>query len=215
MDAWSAATAASCCASRAGWDIPGRRSGAHSPSRSIWPPGSRRRSRASGLRARGCTSPTATARAPPSDGEMLAFEPPSLMELRWGEDILRFELRPDGVDACVLTFSDTFDEVGRAARDGAGWHACLDLLGYEAAGEKAPWSSADRWRALRGDYMSASDPTRRRSDRRRGGSGRTARPAPRRAEALQPRGQWLGPDRRPAGRASFAQPLSATTDSQV
>jgi hypothetical protein len=75
-----------------------------------------------------------------------------------GEDILRFELQPEGADACVLIFSDTFDEVGRAARDGAGWHACLDLLGYEAAGERAPWSSADRWRALRGDYIERLGP---------------------------------------------------------
>jgi uncharacterized protein YndB with AHSA1/START domain len=88
----------------------------------------------------------------PFDGEMLAFEPPSLMELRWGEDILRFELRPDG-DATVLAFTNIFDEVGKAARDGAGWHSCLDLLGYELAGEKAPWSSADRWRQVRDAYI--------------------------------------------------------------
>ncbi len=32
--------------------------------------------------------------AAPFDGEMLAFVPPSLMELRWADDILRFELEP-------------------------------------------------------------------------------------------------------------------------
>src|SRR5215207_3869268 len=31
--------------------------------------------------------------APPFEGEMLAFAPPSLMELRWGPDIVRLELR--------------------------------------------------------------------------------------------------------------------------
>jgi uncharacterized protein YndB with AHSA1/START domain len=91
--------------------------------------------------------------APPSDGTMLAFEPPSVMELRWGEDILRFELEADGEHGCVLIFTDSFDELGRAARDGAGWHACLDLFCYEAAGEHAPWSSADRWRAVRDSYI--------------------------------------------------------------
>ena len=31
-------------------------------------------------------------------------------------------------------------EVGKAARDAAGWHACLDILGHHLAGEKPPWS---------------------------------------------------------------------------
>src|ERR1700691_1577733 len=68
--------------------------------------------------------------APPFDGEMLAFQPPSMMELRWGDEVLRFEVRSDGAGS-VLTFSATFEELGKAARDGAGWHACLDLFGYE------------------------------------------------------------------------------------
>lgn len=32
--------------------------------------------------------------APPFDGEMLAYEPPSVMEIRWGSDIVRIELYP-------------------------------------------------------------------------------------------------------------------------
>jgi uncharacterized protein YndB with AHSA1/START domain len=92
--------------------------------------------------------------APPMEGEMLAFEPPRLMELRWGdEDILRFELCADDRDGCLLTFTDTFEELGKAARDGAGWHACLDLLGYRLDRQEAPWSSADRWRQVRGGYI--------------------------------------------------------------
>jgi hypothetical protein len=34
----------------------------------------------------------------------------------WGDNILRFELRPEGTD-CVLTMTATFDERGRGARD--------------------------------------------------------------------------------------------------
>jgi uncharacterized protein YndB with AHSA1/START domain len=90
--------------------------------------------------------------APPFDGEMLLFDPPSVMELRWGDDVLRFELRPDG-DGTVLHFTDTFDELGKAARDGAGWHACLDLLVYQVDGHTAPWSSADRWGQVHGSYV--------------------------------------------------------------
>ncbi|MDQ6805964.1 MAG: SRPBCC family protein [Actinomycetota bacterium] len=65
--------------------------------------------------------------APPFDGEMIACEPPSLMELRWGPDTLRLELRPTQ-DGTELTLLDTLEELGKAARDGAGWHTCLDAL---------------------------------------------------------------------------------------
>jgi uncharacterized protein YndB with AHSA1/START domain len=91
------------------------------------------------------------------EGEMLAFDPPQLMEFRWGDDVLRFELRPDG-DGTVLEFTDTFDEIGRAARDAAGWHACLDVLGYEVAGEHAPWSSTERWSHVHGTYKDRLGP---------------------------------------------------------
>jgi uncharacterized protein YndB with AHSA1/START domain len=90
---------------------------------------------------------------PPFDGEALAVQPPALMELRWGEDVLRFQLEPDGPNGCVLLLTHTFDELGKAARDGAGWHACLDLLAYEADGHEAPWSSADRWRQVHEGYQ--------------------------------------------------------------
>jgi uncharacterized protein YndB with AHSA1/START domain len=91
------------------------------------------------------------------EGEMLAFQPPSLMELRWGDDILRFELRPDG-DGSVLSFTDTVDEGGKAARDGAGWHSKLDLLTCELDGEKPPWQEADHWRELWAAYVERFGP---------------------------------------------------------
>src|SRR6185295_15200411 len=43
------------------------------------------------------------------DGEMVVFEPPSVMEFMWGTDRLRLELRPDG-DGTILTLTDTFAE---------------------------------------------------------------------------------------------------------
>jgi uncharacterized protein YndB with AHSA1/START domain len=95
--------------------------------------------------------------APPFDGKMLVYEPPSLMELRWGDDVLRFEVDLDGTGT-VLRFSATVDEVGKVARDGAGWHACLDLLGYEMASTAAPWSSADRWSDVHPGYVERFGP---------------------------------------------------------
>ena len=67
------------------------------------------------------------------DGQLLVFDPPEVMEFTWGTDRLRIELRPDGAST-VLILTDTFDELGKAARDGAGWHECLDRLVAELDG---------------------------------------------------------------------------------
>jgi uncharacterized protein YndB with AHSA1/START domain len=90
------------------------------------------------------------------DGEMLAFDPPTLMEMRWGTDFLRIELRPDG-DGTVMTFVDTFSELGKAARDAAGWHACLDRLAGELDGRVAPEASVV-WKQVHPAYVDALGP---------------------------------------------------------
>jgi hypothetical protein len=71
--------------------------------------------------------------------------------------MLRFELRPDG-DGSVLTFLNTFDELGKAARDGAGWHACLDLLEHHLTGETAPWDPGERWQQVHPSYVERFGP---------------------------------------------------------
>ncbi len=83
--------------------------------------------------------------APDGDGEMLVYDPPSVLEFRWDDEQLRFELepQPDGAGT-VLTFVNTFDELGKAARDAAGWHVCLEFLGYQLAAETPPWSNVER-----------------------------------------------------------------------
>lgn len=88
--------------------------------------------------------------APPFDGTMLVFEPPAVLELIWGDERLRFELAAAG-SGTLLTFTASFAELGRAARDG--WHVCLDLLGYELDEAKAPWSQDDRWRTVHRGYV--------------------------------------------------------------
>ena len=94
---------------------------------------------------------------PDGEGEITAFDPPSLLELRWGDERLRFELAPDG-DGCLLTFVDAFDELGKAARDGAGWHACLDLLERDLAGDPAPETSGERWADVHPRYVERFGP---------------------------------------------------------
>jgi uncharacterized protein YndB with AHSA1/START domain len=95
--------------------------------------------------------------APPFEGEMLSYEPPSLMELRWGDEILRFELEPDA-GGSVLVFTARFEEIGKVARDGAGWHSCLDLLGCAVADRPAPWSAAARWHRVHDVYIERFGP---------------------------------------------------------
>ncbi len=95
--------------------------------------------------------------APPFDGEMLVYEPPSSMTLRWGDEVLRFEVEEDA-HGSVLTLTVAFDEIGKGARDGAGWHACLDLLGAVVAGCDAAGSSSDRWKVVHPIYVARFGP---------------------------------------------------------
>lgn len=91
------------------------------------------------------------------DGSVLACDPPRLLEFNWGDERLRFELAADGPDT-VLRFSASVSELGRAARDAAGWHTCLDLLGFDLAGQTAPWPQDDRWRQVHADYVRVLGP---------------------------------------------------------
>ena len=76
---------------------------------------------------RRCTFSDPQGRGPDFTGEVLAYQPPSLLEFRWGPDLLRLEIAARGA-GCTLTLLDTFGELGKAARDAAGWHVCLESL---------------------------------------------------------------------------------------
>ena len=90
------------------------------------------------------------------DGQMLVFDPPEVMEFSWGADRLRIELRADGAGT-LLTLTDTFDELGKAARDGAGWHECLDRLVSDLDGTpQRPWG--ERWGEVHPRYVTHLGP---------------------------------------------------------
>jgi uncharacterized protein YndB with AHSA1/START domain len=94
----------------------------------------------------------------PMAGVMLAFEPPALLELRWGDDTLRFELFEEGAGT-RLDLTVRFGEVGKAARDGAGWHVCLArLVPVLDASDLPAWEEDDGWRAIHPRYVSALGP---------------------------------------------------------
>jgi uncharacterized protein YndB with AHSA1/START domain len=94
---------------------------------------------------------------PPTDGEMIVFDPPSALEFRWGEETLRFDLEPES-DGCVLTFVNTFDELGKAARDGAGWHSCLDVLEVHLSGREPDQATQETWKRVHADYVERFGP---------------------------------------------------------
>jgi uncharacterized protein YndB with AHSA1/START domain len=89
---------------------------------------------------------------PPFEGEMLEFEPGSVIEFRWGSDTIRIELR-DVSSGTELTLLDTLDETGKAARDGAGWHTCLDALASSLRADPDPRASLDRWASVHPHYV--------------------------------------------------------------
>jgi uncharacterized protein YndB with AHSA1/START domain len=97
---------------------------------------------------------------PSFDGEVLACEPPSLLEFRWGTDVLRFEIIPNAEPAtgCTFRLFDVFGELGKAARDAAGWHTCLDFLAHHLAGTAAPWATGERWGEVHPGYVERFGP---------------------------------------------------------
>jgi uncharacterized protein YndB with AHSA1/START domain len=92
------------------------------------------------------------------EGEMIVFDPPSVMELLWGTDRLRIEVRPDDDgNGTVLTLIDTFAELGKAARDATGWHECLHRLAHALAGTEPPkWGAS--WRDINAEYVARFGP---------------------------------------------------------
>ena len=94
---------------------------------------------------------------PEFSGTVLAVEPGRLLEFTWGDDTLRFEIEPtDG--GCVLTLRDSIAQLGKAARDGAGWQVCLEQLDatLDHTPDRAP--GPDRWREIHPEYVAAFGP---------------------------------------------------------
>lgn len=86
-------------------------------------------------------------------GRVTAFDPPRLFEFYWGGDHLRFDLEPlpGSEDACLLRLTVLLDSREKAARDGAGWHLCLDRLGRCLEDEEP--GGRDDWRERYEEYQ--------------------------------------------------------------
>jgi uncharacterized protein YndB with AHSA1/START domain len=100
---------------------------------------------------------------PDMTGEVRRFEPPAarerpaVLELTWGGDVLLFELTANPDASTTLTLTVTFEEVGKAARDGAGWHECLDRLGDRLDGRPSP-PNGEVWATAHPLYTAALGP---------------------------------------------------------
>jgi hypothetical protein len=89
-------------------------------------------------------------------GAVLEVDQPRLLAFTWNQETLRFELSPDG-DGCRLVFVNTFTDGTKAARDGAGWHNCLDRLADLLAGH-APAFSRSEFDRVYQRYLGTFDP---------------------------------------------------------
>jgi uncharacterized protein YndB with AHSA1/START domain len=60
------------------------------------------------------------------EGTVLECDEPHLLAFTWGEEVLRFEIESDG-SGSILVLTDELP-AGWAARNAAGWEACLERL---------------------------------------------------------------------------------------
>jgi len=94
----------------------------------------------------------------PFEGELLVFDPPHRLALRWGTDELRLELTPTPDGGTRLVLVDLLDEHGKAARDAAGWHACLAALGRHLAGRPDRSVLTTGWERVHARYVKEFGP---------------------------------------------------------
>jgi hypothetical protein len=87
---------------------------------------------------------------------VLAYKLQSLVEFRWGTDYIRLELSPEG-SGTTLTLIDRIDQVGKGARDAAGWHVCLDALEEHLNGKPSSAEAGD-WKSLEAKYSKQFGP---------------------------------------------------------
>ena len=84
---------------------------------------------------------------------MTKYDAENLLRLSEGRLCVRYFQRADGT---VLTLTDTLEELGKAARDAAGWHYCLDRFDFVLDGR--PRKGDDSWKQLNDMYIERFGP---------------------------------------------------------
>jgi uncharacterized protein YndB with AHSA1/START domain len=72
----------------------------------------------------------------PLPGTVVAWDPPYAVRFTWGEDTISFELTPGADGGTVFVLTEQL-AAGHAARNAAGWEACLARLARGVDGP--PW----------------------------------------------------------------------------
>jgi uncharacterized protein YndB with AHSA1/START domain len=83
------------------------------------------------------------------EGEVIAVDEPNLLVFSWGDEILRFELTPEGKGTQLVLIDEL--PAHAAARNAAGWEICLDRL----AGLRP---EDEMWRAHFASYTATFEP---------------------------------------------------------
>lgn len=74
----------------------------------------------------------------PLPGTVLEWDPPRRVSFTWGTDTISFELAPAAGGGTVFVLTEELD-ANHAARNAAGWEACLDRL--EGREERETWTA--------------------------------------------------------------------------
>jgi uncharacterized protein YndB with AHSA1/START domain len=69
-----------------------------------------------------------------STGTIVRWQPPTELAFTWGADELRFQLEATDANSCRLVLINILDQGDAAARNAAGWWACLNELARALAG---------------------------------------------------------------------------------
>jgi uncharacterized protein YndB with AHSA1/START domain len=92
---------------------------------------------------------------------VLVWEPPHRFAFGWGADEVHLTLE-ETAEGCRLVLVDVLEERAAAARNAAGWHACLDQLDLAVAGTPGagPHSAeANPWQPTYDAYVAAGLPS--------------------------------------------------------
>jgi uncharacterized protein YndB with AHSA1/START domain len=95
------------------------------------------------------------------DGVVVELDAPRRFAFRWGADLLRFELDPDGDGTRLVLLHVLYEEdEDAAAKTAAGWHLCLDAMGRRLDGEDAPAPEgrSPEWDARYEEYVARGVP---------------------------------------------------------
>jgi uncharacterized protein YndB with AHSA1/START domain len=91
----------------------------------------------------------------PMPGTVLEWDPPRFVSFTWGTDTISFELSAAGDGGTIFVLTEELS-ANHAARNAAGWDACLDRLQLGAQNEK--------WKERFDRYVTAFEPVLGRQD---------------------------------------------------